>query len=214
MRRLAVGGLLLQVALCVAVLAVSSAQAVTLGLEPTSSNAGAGDLVSIDLVISGLSAGGPDSLGDFDIDVAFDPSALSLAGFSLGSGLGDLGLGEALDFSLGDIGGGLVNLAEVSLLETDAGSCVFCIPPYLDDLQAGSFVLATLDFNVDVLAVGDATSVSVATVFALGDGFGSALTLDGTTAAVIQNPIPEPGAAVVFAAGLLITSRVLRRRNR
>jgi hypothetical protein len=91
--------------------------------------------------------------------LGFDPGALSFLGYDLGSFLGDLGLVEAVDYSWGDVGGGTVNLAEVSLL--DAASCVSCIPPYLDDIQPDTFVLATLDFLVDTLPPGTSTDVFV-----------------------------------------------------
>jgi hypothetical protein len=45
--------------------------AVTLSLEPASSTVGVGDSLSLDLVIAGLGDYSSDSLGDFDIDIAF-----------------------------------------------------------------------------------------------------------------------------------------------
>ncbi len=191
------------------------ASAVTLNLLPASSIATPGDTVTLDLVISGLTAGGPDSLGDFDIDIRFDTGALSLVGYSLGAFLGDLGLGEATDFSLGDLGG-LVNVAEVSLLEPSSNGCVFCVPPYLDDIQPASFTLATFNFMVDVLPVGSSTVVSIETVNALGDGFGRPLPLEITENAVIRNPssdVPEPSTISLIILGLLGTC-VVRYRAR
>jgi len=161
--------------------------AVMLSLQPTVQTAVPTDNISLNLVISGLSAGGPNSLGDFDIDIGFD-------------------LFEAGDFSSGDLGGGIVNLAEISFLETDATSCVFCIGPYLDDIQLDSFTLATLEFKVDTLAVGSSTTVFFATVFALGDGFGNPLAIDNLTNAIIQNPatsVPEPTTLALLALGLI-----------
>jgi hypothetical protein len=182
--------------LCILALTSTRVSAIVLGLEPASQNAVPGDPVSLDLVVSGLGAGGPDSLGDFDIDIFFDTSALSFTGYSLGAGLGDIGLFEAIDFSFGDLGGGMVNLAEVSLL----------LPFELDTLQAASFTLATLDFHVDVLAPGSQTPVDIYTVWAVGDGFGQALSVDGTNDAVVRNPaaeMPEPTTLSLIALGLV-----------
>lgn len=182
-----------------------SAAATLLSLQPSSQTAMPGNMVSLDLVIGGLDAGGPDSLGDFDINIGFDPGALSLVGFGLGPYLGDVGLGEAADFSLGDLGGGTVNVAEVSLL----------FPFELDALQPDSFTLATFNFMVDVLPPGSSTSVMIDTVFALGDGFGLPLQLDGTAGAVIRNPgvdVPEPAVLGLVALGLA-GIRLSRRRT-
>ena len=174
--------------------------AVSLNLEPAATIAGPGAEVSLDLVIEGLGDFVPESLGDFDVDIRFDPGALSFLGYTLGPYLGDLGLFEAIDYGLGDLGGGLVNLTEVSLLEPDAPSCSFCILPYLDEIQPNTFALATLDFRVVALPPGTSTVVSVETVYALDDGFGIALPLDSTTDAVIRNPalgsVPEPAMGV------------------
>ena len=130
---------------------------------------------------------------------------LSLAGFSLGPFLGDPGLGEAVDLSLGEVFPGLLNVLEISLLEADAVSCVFCVAPYLDDIQPGSFTLATFNFDVLDLEPGDSTLVFIDSVLALGDGFGVPLALDGTDGALLVNPaisVSAPPAALLLLAGL------------
>ncbi len=198
-----------------AILALTAipASAVMLSLQPAVQTAVPNDNISLNLVISGLNTGGPDSLGDFDINIGFDASALSLQSYSLGTSLGDIGLFEAADFSSGDLGGGTINIAEVSFLEADASSCTFCIGPYLDDIQPDSFTLATLDFKVDVLAAGSSTTVFFDTIFALGDGFGNPLEIDSLTNAAINNPgvsVPEPTTLALLALGLM---GVARRRH-
>ena len=133
----------------------NGASATSLSLVPTDNVAGPGDSISLELYINDLGNFTAPSLGDFDINIAFDSSALSFTGYTLGSYLGDTSLGEALDRSSGDLGGGIVNVREVSLLDTDPTSGPGFTGPYLDDIQPGSFVLATMDFYVDVLALGD-----------------------------------------------------------
>lgn len=180
---------------------VNQAGAVSLSLQPGSQTARPSDTVSLDLVVDGLGDFAPDSLGDFDIDIGYDMSALSFLGYSLGSFLGDIGLGEAIDFSSGDLGGA-INLAELSLLDPDAISGPSFLGPYLDDIQPGSFTLVTLDFSVDVLTPGSSTIVSIDTVNAMGDGFGLPLTVDATSDAVIS-AVPLPAGVWLFVSGLL-----------
>ena len=186
----------------------------TLSLLPASQTAVSGDNVSLDLVIDGLGNFAPDSLGDFDVDIGYDAAVLSFQSLILGPFLGDVGLGEAIDFSGGDLGG-LVNVAELSLLEPDALTCIFCISPFLDDIQPGSFTLATLNFHVDALAPGSSTTVSISSVNILGDGFGNLLTLDSTNDAVIRGPqisIPEPSILALLGLGLFGIGAVRRSR--
>jgi len=190
---------------------VNQAGAVTLSLTPASQTAANNDTVFLDLVVSGLGNFAPDSLGDFDVDIGYDTAVLSFQSYSLGALLGDVGLGEALDVSLGDTFGS-VNIAELSLLEPDLATCFFCVPPFLDDLQPDSFILATLTFLVDALAPGSSTVVSIDTVYAVGDGFGSALTLDGTSGAVI-NAVPVPAAVWLFGSGLIGLIGIARRKS-
>ena len=92
---------------------VFSVNAVTIDLIPDRSPLSVGESLDIELVISGLSA---DDLSTFDLNVVYDPGLLSFNGYTLGTQLGDLIVGDALDFSLGDTGGGIINLAEQSWL--------------------------------------------------------------------------------------------------
>jgi hypothetical protein len=188
----------------------------TLSLLPASQTAVAGDNVSLDLVIDGLGNFAPDSLGNFDVEIGYDAAVLSFQSLTLGAFLGDVGLGEAIDFSLGDLGG-VVNVAELSLLDPDPFSGPSFFGPYLDDIQPGSFTLATLDFHVDILAPGSSTTVSISSVNILGDGFGNLLTLDSTNDAVIRGPqisIPEPSILALLGLGLFGIGAVRRSRRK
>ena len=200
-------------------MAAGSVQALPdLRLSP-SSQVSMGGPVQIDLEIVGLNAGGPDSLGDFDINIGFDTNVLSLSGFSLTDLLGDIGLGEAFDFSLGDNGAGSVNVAIVSNLDPDPNNGHNGFGPYLDDIQPASFVLATFDFMVDMLPVGSSTTVSIDS-FVIGDGFGRPFTGPTMTSdAVIRNPaVSEPGVLALLALRVLgclaFAARGLKARHR
>lgn len=186
---------------CVLLFATNASAAIILSAVPGFTDAVPGDTVTIDIVISGLDAGGPDSLGAFDLDMIYDPGALSVTGISMGSMLGDFGLGEAIDFSFGDLGG-VIDLAVVSLL----------FDFELDAMQPADFVLASIDFSVDVLALGAITEVSFGPLV-LSDAFGFELDLAGTTSAFIGNgvQVSEPGVLALFAIPLLMMVR--RQRN-
>jgi hypothetical protein len=175
--------------------------AVSLSLEPTTSTAGVGDSISLDLRIAGLGNHTSDSLGDFDIEIAYDSVALTFEGYSLAGNLGDLSLFEAIDYSYGGYAPGSVGLTEVSLLSSLE----------LDAIQADSFTLATLDFTVDFLSSGSSTLIAIDNVWALGDGYGRWLSLDGSSDALITG-VPEPSALVLMSM-VLVGLGLLRKRT-
>jgi hypothetical protein len=150
--------------------------AIILSAVPSTSTAAAGEIVQIDIVIDGLTAGAADSLGAFDIEVDFDATALSVDSFSVGSLLGDFDFFEAIDDSFVDLGG-IVNLAVLSFLFDDE----------LDALQPASFVLATIIFSVDTLDVGSSTDIAFGSIV-LSDAFGDLLTVDDSIIATLTNP--------------------------
>jgi hypothetical protein len=160
---------------CWFLLATSPVSGAVLDLELSSQIAQTGQPVSADIVISGVAAGGPPSVGAFDLEVAFDPTILSAPSITFGPFLGDPNGLEALIAS--SLSPAAVEIAEVSLLS----------PAALDTLQPGSFVLATLLFN-------GLTSGPVSLQFSRGvvdDAFGEKLV-----------EVPEPATVLLLGAGL------------
>jgi hypothetical protein len=190
MRRTIGFGFLLVGALALAVLA---ADAAVLELDPSAVTASPGDTVTVDLVASGL---GGAAVGDFDVDISFEPGHLTFTGLTLTAKLGDIALGDALDFSLGDLGG-IVNVALVSTLS----------PAALALLQSDPLILATLTFDVTGLAAGKSTTIAVDVVNALGDANGQDVSVATLGASTVRAPggtaVPGPAPLWLVGAGLL-----------
>jgi hypothetical protein len=158
-----------------------------LSLEPASQLVAPGGSIRLDLAVSDL---GNDGVGDFDVEVLFDPAALGFAGYTLGGALGDVGVGAALDFSQGEATPGAVDLAVVSTLARAD----------LALLQIEPFTLATLAFDLVGLAPGASTPVTLV-LDALGDGAGIALPVTQLGNAIVT-AVPEPSTLVLLGAGL------------
>ena len=120
-------------ALVSSLLASAPVGAVTIGFAPGSTEAGLGEAVSVDVVVSDL---GGEIVSAYDLDIVFDDGALRFDGATQTNALGDPSLFQAfLDATSGP---GLVDLAGVSLLSDAA----------LLGLQGGDTVtLATLVFT-------------------------------------------------------------------
>ncbi len=190
-------------------LSAQSASAVPIGsnffieLLPNSSTALPGDSVSLDLFIDGLNSGSPASLGAFDIDVTYDPTALSYTGNNFDSFLGDPFL-DAISGSADT--GGLLNLFEIS----------FLFDFELDALQPSRFRLTTLNFDVNSLASGVTTDVSIGPFALLSDSFGNNLIPDSVGNATLTGsmaPVAVPEPSMLSLMGLSLFLLVMFRRN-
>lgn len=195
-------------ALAAAGLAVTSARALEIRVQPGSAIVAPGGGVEISLVIRGLGTGVAPSLGGFDLNLSFDPGVLTYDSLTFG----DPTLGNqlaltfpSLDGSTVDPVAGLVNLFSVSL-DSVAD---------LEDLQEDSFVMASLHFT----AVGAGLSSLGLSAIQLTDAVGGGLIPDRVFDGLVQvggNTVPEggnfyPGVfLLVFGAGC---TWVQRRRN-
>lgn len=118
----------------------ATAAPVQLRLGLSAGQAQAGQALTAEVIVEGLGDGGPPSVGAFDLNLAYDISALVATGVTFGPWLGSPGLDALVGFDLALPG--LVNFAATSLLASAD----------LDALQPGRFVLATVLF--DALANG------------------------------------------------------------
>jgi hypothetical protein len=179
----------------------TEAEAITVSVDPATQTIGAGSSTQVALTISGLGIGAAPSLSTYDLNVAYDPSIITLTGVTFG----DPVLGDQLDlFSLGSLTSssdsplGTINVFELS----------FDNPSDIDALQANAFTLATLSFNT--LASG--TSSLALTINVLGDANGDPLTASTISSSITVSAVPVPAAVWLFGSGLLGLIGVARRK--
>lgn len=116
-------------------------------IDPPSQTVEVGQLVTVDLLITGLDATGePEIVSAFDLEVRYDPAILELTGVTFGPGLSTGTVASLQDYASTP---GVIDLAEVSFL-TDAE---------LAATQPGSFILATLAFTVKAKGISALTFV-------------------------------------------------------
>lgn len=180
----------------VAGMAMPSANAIQLSVQPGFINVAPGAGVDVSLVISGLGDGVAPALGAFDLNLAFDTSVLTYDSVTFGdSGLGNqLALNvPSVDGDSFDAGLGVLNLFSVSL---DSVSD-------LESLQAGSFVLASLHFTASGLGLSGLTLSDII----LSDAVGADLiadTIRGGSVEVTRGTATVPDAGMVFPGVFLL----------
>ena len=168
-------------------------RAITIAVHPSTQTVAMGSSLEVSLVVSDLGDGVAPSLSSFDLDVTFDGGVLDFVGATFGDPvLGDqLDLGGFGSASGATPGPGVVDLFEISL----------DLPDDLDDLQAGSFALATLAFD----AVGLGTSALGISIRVLGDAAGDPLTAEAAGGSVTS--VPEPAPLLLVLSGMVALGR-------
>lgn len=178
------------VLLCSATLISGQALAITLSLDPQIQNVTTGDLASLDLNISGLTAGGPDSLGAFALDITFDPGILTFDSVEFGPFLGnpDPFAFETVTFVDTSVPGA-VYLDEISLLFDDE----------LDTMQGDNFTLGTLTF----LGSSSGSSLVGMDNVVLSDAYGNQFSGPTLNNSGIRVAVPEPASFFLLGSGLI-----------
>ena len=180
------------------------ARAIILSIQPAHQTVASGSEFSVDVTISGLGAGVAPSIGAFDFDLMYDPSALAFTGLRFG----DPSLGNQLAPLIGsvsawevDVVRGSINPFEVSLEWPDT----------LDALQADGFVLTTFSFAV--LRPGTST-LTLANLW-LGDSEGDPLFADslfpGTITVEGGVVVPDSGRPAALMGFLSVALLLVRR---
>lgn len=188
----------------------SVADAAVLKLTPSVQSAEPGDMISIALEATGLTAGGPLSIGAVDIDLLFDDGALAFSGWTLEDGLGLIPGFDSLDLSFGLVAPGVVDFSAVSFLSAAD----------LDAYQGATALLATFDFQVLALADGTDTIVSIDEFdpfLYVADGDGFPVFDLAFQSARVRNPsdtaVSEPAPLLFLALGLGLMGVVARARR-
>lgn len=188
-------------------LGVSHGTAATVAFSPASTTAMAGDLFSVDVVISGLGNHMAPSVSAYDLTVSFDASVITATGVDFGLDLGDPAAFEALTSAV--IAAGSVNLAAVSFLS----------PADLDALQSDGFRLVTLRFGARSAGVSPLRFEFGTVPGVLGldikDGFGALLEPATAENGIVSvTGIPEPGTSLLVLLPLAgILACAARRRS-
>jgi hypothetical protein len=182
----------------------AGASAASLSLVPSVTGPQVGSLFAVDLVVSGLGVGVAPSLGAFDVTITFDPAVLSFDSASFGALLGPVTIGSNADVIAG---AGSVNVAEFAQGSVSAAD--------LNALQnVASFSIASLSFTpLDVAT----TAIAISSA-SLGNaaGFPLAVSLPLASIEVTTTPgsaVPEPGAFLLYAMGMLVVGHSLGARR-
>ena len=153
-----------------------------------------GPLIYVDILIAGLTPGAPPSIGDFDFRITFDPSIVQPESVVFGPYLGDPSASEALTTADLFSTKGVLEFAEVSLLD----------PSVLDTLQdpvkGAPMLLGTLAFSPAGLGT---TSLDFSLAIA-GDGFGTNLPLNTASGSITVVPESSPVSLVLLGAAALL----------
>lgn len=169
------------------------AEAVSIGVVPSATLVASGQLVSVDVVVSGLGVGAPPTISSFDLDLAFASPQLAFAGIAFGTGLGAAG---QVFTSSSLLPGPQLDFAVASLLSSAS----------LDASQPASFVLATITFQAG--AAGDAALTLTQALLAdtIGAPGSNQIPIGSLTGATIT-VVPEPGTLALVALGVAALAR-------
>jgi len=179
----------------------TSARAVTITVDPLAGDIGIGELVEVQVAISGLGHLEAPSIGAIDLDLFFDSAILS----PVDGSLGDPDLGDQLDvLGLGSLAIATIDVGSINFFELS-----FDLPADLESLQVGSFVIGSVIF--EGLSAGvSALSLSVNSI---ADAHGDPLLVDTVVGSSVT-VIPEPSTILLLAGGVVGIGVHRRRRSR
>lgn len=163
-------------------------EAASIAVLPSDTSLAVGELVSVDVVVSGLGTGAPATVSSFDLDLSFASPQLAFVGIVFGSGLGS---GAQVLTSSSLLPGPVVDFAAASFLSSAT----------LDAQQPASFVLATLTFQAGAAGLAPLAVTQALLADTIGGPGGNQILVGSLLGATIT-VVPEPGTLLLLALGL------------
>ncbi len=182
---------LLVLVLAISCLYSNVSRAALISVLPQQSQMTKGQDLVVDIVVSELGAGIAKSVGAFDLNLGFNTDLLSYSSIRYGNQLDIFGFGNgfgSLQYSADDSING-VSFGELSLYSAQQ----------LNELQQGSFLLASL--TLTSLAAGS-SDLSL-TILSLADAEGQALSSQIANSSINIQAVPEPGVGLLWLLGLV-----------
>ncbi len=172
------------VVMCLIFISAGPAGAISINFNPSYDEIMGGESFEMDIIISGLDEV---NVKFFEFDLVFDDAILDFTLYTLTDQLGEIAVYNAFDTSSGDLGGGLINIGLLSMLDNLT-------------FQNDSFKLATLSFTGAAKGISD-FSISNYTLW---DEFGQDVGASvKKSASVYVDPVPEPSTYILLGCGLL-----------
>lgn len=174
--------------------------AIAIDIYPNFNSVPVGQVIRLDIVITGLGSGNAPSLSAFDVGMTYEPSHAEFTEIAFGNnGVDQLDLmGFGSITYVDDSYPGQVYFGEIS----------FDDPSYLNNWQQDSFILASLDFYVASIGIIQFSLRDVTLI----DAFGGALGLDNDPGIVevTATAVPLPSVGWLMISGVLLLATCVR----
>ena len=175
------------VSICLIFVYIGPADAISINFYPSDTEIMGGESFDMNIIISGLH---DDNLMFFEFDLLYNDDVLDFTGvYTFTDQLGEIADDDAFDTSLGNLGGGLINIGLLSSLDNLT-------------FQNDSFKMTTLSFTGAAKGISD-FSISNYTLW---DEFGQDVSANVQKSASVyvgSDPVPEPSTYILLGCGLI-----------